>query len=736
MNRLKVARARPRPRIIAIGAAAVVVAGIGIFGITSAFAATSGAITGFGGKCVDVAAASSANGTQIQLYTCNGTGAQQWTVADDGSIQALGKCMDVSAAGTANGTKIQLYDCNGTGAQKWTASNGELINPASGKCLDATGPSSADGTPLQIWACAGSANQLWTLPGGSTTPTTPPVSPTGPTGTTPDFGPNVTIFDPSTPASTIQSKVNSVYGTQQTNQFGSQRFALLFKPGTYNVDVPVGYYTQIAGLGQNPDQVNITGGSVHVDAKWQGGNATQNFWRSAENMELSPSSGRVMWAVSQADPFQRIDVRGTMILDDDSEGSSSNWSSGGYIGNSRVSGLITSGTQQQFLTQDTNMNGGWNGANWNMVFVGDTGAPAGNSFPNPPDTTVAQSPTIREKPYLYVDSANNYSVFVPSLRTNAQGPDWTNGNAPGTSLPISQFYIVKPGDTAATMNAALAGGKNLLVTPGVYHLSQALNVTRANTVILGLGLATLVPDNGATAINTADVDGVDLAGLLISAGTTNSASLVQIGPAGSSASHASNPTVLQDVFFRVGGDVAGKATQSLVINSANTIAQDLWVWRADHGSGVGWNTNTAQNGVVVNGANVTIYGLAVEHYQQYNVIWNGNGGRTYFFQNEMPYDVPNQSAYMNGGTQGWAAYKVGASVTTHEAWGVGSYCFFNVNPSVVNAHAFEVPVTSGVRFHGLMTFSLGGDGTITHIINNSGGPSNSSHNLADLASGP
>jgi hypothetical protein len=733
MNRLKLGR-RPR-RLLAIGAAAAVVVGVGAIGITNALAATSGAITGYGGKCIDVAAASTANGTAIQLYTCNGTTAQAWTVADDGSIQSLGKCMDVTGAGTANGTTIQLYDCNGTAAQKWTASNGELVNTGSGKCLDATGPSSADGTRLQIWTCAGSANQLWNLPGG-TTPTTPPVTPTGPTGTTPDFGPNVTIFDPSTPVSTIQSKVNSVYSTQQTNQFGSQRFALLFKPGTYNVDVPVGYYTQIAGLGQNPDQVNITGGSVHVDAKWQGGNATQNFWRSAENMELSPSGGRVMWAVSQADPFQRIDVRGTMILDDDSEGSSSNWSSGGYIGNSRVSGLITSGTQQQFLTQDTNMNGGWNGSNWNMVFVGDTGAPAGNSFPNPPDTTVSQSPTIREKPYLYVDGSNNYNVFVPALRTNAQGPDWANGTAAGTSLPISQFYIVKSGDTAATMNAALAAGKNLLVTPGVYHLSQALNVTRANTVILGLGLATLVPDGGVSAITTSDVDGVDLAGLLISAGTTNSSSLVTIGPAGSSASHASNPTVLQDVFFRVGGDVAGKATQSLVINSANTIAQDLWVWRADHGSGVGWGTNTAQNGVVVNGANVTIYGLAVEHYQQFNVIWNGNGGRTYFFQNEMPYDVPNQAAYMNGSTQGWAAYKVGASVTSHQAWGVGSYCFFNVNPGVVNAHAFEVPVTSGVQFHGLMTFSLGGDGTITHIINNSGGPSNSSHNLADLASGP
>jgi chitinase len=124
----------------------------------------TGAITGYGGKCVDVAAASSANGTAVQLYTCNGTGAQQWTVASDGSLQALGKCMDVTSAGTANGTKVQLYDCNGTGAQKWTYSNGELINSNSGRCLDATGPSSADGTRLQIWDCTGASNQKWNLP--------------------------------------------------------------------------------------------------------------------------------------------------------------------------------------------------------------------------------------------------------------------------------------------------------------------------------------------------------------------------------------------------------------------------------------------------------------------------------------------------------------------------------------------------------------------------------------------
>jgi hypothetical protein len=124
----------------------------------------TGQIVGLGGKCADVAAASSANGTAVQLYTCNGTGAQQWTVGTDNTIRSLGKCLDVASASTANGARTQLYDCNGTNAQKWTRSGNALVNTGSGKCLDATGPSSADGTPLQIWTCTGSSNQSWTVP--------------------------------------------------------------------------------------------------------------------------------------------------------------------------------------------------------------------------------------------------------------------------------------------------------------------------------------------------------------------------------------------------------------------------------------------------------------------------------------------------------------------------------------------------------------------------------------------
>ncbi len=138
----------------------------------------------------------------------------------------------------------------------------------------------------------------------------------------------------------------------------------------------------------------------------------------------------------------------------------------------------------------------------------------------------------------------------------------------------------------------------------------------------------------------------------------------------------------------------------------------------------------------MNGNNVTMYGLFVEHFQKTQVVWNGNGGRTYFFQNEMPYDVPDQASWMNGSTPGFSAYKVGPDVTSHEAWGLGSYCYFSTNPSVASAHAYEAPNTPGVRFHDMVTVSLNYQGTITHVINTAGPATPSGTKAVNLVSYP
>ncbi|MFJ5218650.1 RICIN domain-containing protein [Streptomyces sp. NPDC088354] len=682
------------------------------------------------GKCVDAAAAATANGTAVQQYACNGTTAQQWQfqATSDGYVRVNNrndatKSWDVTDVSTADGAPVQLWSYSSGANQQWlpveeAGGTYHFVNRNSGKCLDVPSASTADGARVQQYTCNGTAAQSFSL-GSTDAPQNPPG--------TPDLGPNVSVFDPSMSSASIQGRLNQVFGQQESNQFGAQRYALLFKPGSYNVDANVGFYTQVAGLGLSPDDVTING-AVHAEADWFQGNATQNFWRSAENLSVNPTGGTDRWAVSQAAPYRRMHVRGNLQLDD------GGWSSGGLIADSKIDGQVRSGSQQQWLSRNSQW-GSWSGSNWNMVFVGDVNAPA-NTFPSPPYTTVAQSPVTREKPFLYVDSAGAYKVFVPALRTNSQGTTWAGGTPAGSSLSIDEFFVVKPGATATDINGALAQGKNLLFTPGVYHLNQTLNINRADTVVLGLGLATIVPDNGITAVNVADVDGVKIAGLLIDAGTTSSQTLMQVGPAGSAARHTADPTSLHDVFFRIGGAGVGKAAQSLVVNSSDVIGDHMWLWRADHGSGVGWTSNTAANGLIVNGTNVTMYGLFVEHYQQHQVIWNGNGGRTYFFQNEMPYDPPNQASWMNGSVRGYDAYKVGPSVTSHEAWGLGSYCYFNVNPSVVADRAFEAPAVSGVRFHDMVTVSLGGTGTISHVINNTGGPSNSSTNVANLVSGP
>ncbi|WP_371477370.1 RICIN domain-containing protein [Kitasatospora sp. NBC_00315] len=738
------APARPRPpagrirgghpRALAGALAGTLLATLGL-GLTAAPSAHADTLpTGWttvvnkaSGKCVDARAAAATDGTAVQQYSCNGSAAQQWQLqaTDSGNVRVnsqvdASRAWDVTGVSTADSALVQLWSYSGGSNQQWlpVAEGGgwyHFVNRNSGKCLDVPAASAADSVQLGQYTCNGTGAQSFSLG-----------APTPPAGT-PDFGPNVKIFDPSMSASSIQSTLNSVFSQQETNQFGGNRYALLFKPGSYNVDANVGFYTQVAGLGLSPDDVTING-AVHAEADWFQGNATQNFWRDAENLSVNPSGGTDRWAVSQAAPMRRVHVRGDLQLDD------GGWSSGGFLADSKIDGQVRSGTQQQWLSRGDQL-GSWSGSNWNMVFVGVNGAPA-TTFPNPPVTTVGQAPVIREKPFLYVDQAGAYQVFVPALRANASGTSWSGGAAAGSSLPISQFFIAKPGDSAATVNAALAAGKNLLFTPGVFHLSDTLRVTRPDTVVLGLGLATLVPDNGVTAVSVADVDGVKLAGLLIDAGTTSSSVLMQVGPAGSTADHAADPTSLSDVFFRIGGAGVGKAAQSLVVNSNNVIGDHMWLWRADHGSGVGWTSNTAANGLVVNGNDVTMYGLFVEHYQQYQTVWNGNGGRTYFYQNELPYDPPNQAAWTNGSTQGWAAYKVGASVTSHEAWGLGSYAYFNVNPAVVEAHSFEVPNTAGVRFHDMVTVSLGGTGTISHVINNSGAAANSGSNVANLVSYP
>jgi len=565
-------------------------------------------------------------------------------------------------------------------------------------------------------------------------------------GAQPDFGTNVYIFSPSMPQSAIQATVDSIATQQVSNQFGTQRYALLFEPGTYGsstnpLNFQIGYYTEVAGLGQSPNDVVING-SIYVHNQCLGLNNTNcialvNFWRSLSNLTINvttPGFGchnGEFWAVSQAAPMRRVHVNGFTTLMDYCTGPS--YASGGFIADSEFDGsTIINGSQQQWIVRNSKLDGWTNGV-WNQVFSGVVGAPA-QCFPGHkpcggPYTTLPTSPVTREAPYLYIDSNGNYNVFVPSVQLNSSGTTWANGPTPGTSIPIQNFFIASPANSGADITAALASGKNLILTPGVYLLDQTIEVTHPDTVVLGLGFPTLVPQNGIVAMRSvAGSQGVMISGILFDAGPTTSPTLLQIGTGQAGKKNdASDPAVLSDVFFRIGGAAAGSATNSLVVNASDVILDDIWAWRADHGNGVGWTSNTADTGVIVNGDNVTAYGLFVEHYQKYEVLWNGNGGTTVFFQNEMPYDPPSQAAWMEApGVNGWAAFKVADNVSSFSGYGMGSYSFFNQGVNIFAANAFEVPATlppGSLRDLLTIFLSTAGSGGILNVVDNTGGSS-------------
>ena len=529
----------------------------------------------------------------------------------------------------------------------------------------------------------------------------------------PEFGPNVLIFDPSMPSQAIQKKIDAVYATQQHNEFGPQRNALLFLPGDYSVDVPVGFYTEVIGLGASPDATRIAG-NMHADANHEHNNATTTFWRAAEGLSIKPAGGTMRWAVSQAVSLRRVHVRGDLVLHQNR-----GWASGGWMSDSLVDGNVDSGSQQQWISRNCDWKS-WTGSNWNMVFVGVAHPPEG-AWPSPPFTKVARTPVAREKPFLQVNAAGEFSVRVPELYSDSVGITFRGGETAGETIPIARFYIARPDvDTVETINGQLAQGKNLILTPGIYELTAPIRATRPHTVVLGLGFATLRPTKGTAAMTTADADGIEIAGLLFDAGPSESPVLLEVGPEGSRARHAKDPITLHDVFFRVGGAGVGRAKVNLRINSNDTLVDHTWIWRADHGAGVGWELNTSENGLVVNGNEVTIYGLFVEHHQQFQVLWKGNGGKTYFYQSEIPYDPPNQASYTSApGVNGWASYKVADGVTTHEAWGLGVYSVF-IYPDVGLTRAIETPKSPEVRFHDMITVALGDHGAISHVIDDTG----------------
>jgi hypothetical protein len=557
------------------------------------------------------------------------------------------------------------------------------------------------------------------------------------------FGANVTVFDPSQPVSEIQTVLDATHARQVNNEMGTERYAFLFKPGSYGtaenpLQIKVGYYTEISGLGASPTDVVINGKvEVYNRCLADGGTgnclALVNFWRTLSNLSLNINvagqdecrASANFWAVSQAVSMRRLNIGGATLSLMDYCTAGPQFASGGFIADSRLPSVVN-GSQQQWLTRNSEV-GGWSNAVWNQVFSGVVGAPDDAGFPDPPYTTLASTPVSREKPYLFLDGRGRYQVRVPYARRDSRGITWAEGITAGRTIALSDFYVAKPSDSVHTINGQLARGKHLLLTPGVYDIARSIKVWRPDTVVLGIGHATLTAVGGATPLVVADVPGVIIAGVTIDAGPVQSPVLLRIGTRhGFGLSLPGNPTTLSDVYFRVGGPHIGRTTIALEVNSDNVLIDHTWVWRADHGvenltDTERWRTNIGRNGVVVNGDNVTATGLFVEHFQEYNTIWNGENGTTILYQNELPYDPPTQADWMNGDVEGYAGYKVGARVKKHTLHGAGVYVFNQNNPTIHTENGFEVPETPGVRLHHIMTVNLSA-GTIDHVVNGIGDP--------------
>ena len=564
-----------------------------------------------------------------------------------------------------------------------------------------------------------------------------------------DFGPNVRIFNPSMSVAEIEAIADTIYVQQVNDEMGSNRYALLFMPGEYGtlsdpLQIKVGYYTEVSGLGASPTDVTINGKiEVYNRCLGDGGTtncfALNNFWRTISNLSLNivvtgqDDCRRTanFWAVSQAVSMRRVKVRGGNLSLMDYCTAGPQFASGGFIADSDLP-LVINGSQQQWLTRNSKVEL-WTNAVWNQVFAGVEGAPLDADFPNPPYTTLETTPISREKPFLFVDADGAFNVRVPSAQTGTRGISWADGLTAGRTIPLSDFFVAKPGDSVQRINNQLARGRHLLLTPGLYDVARSIEVKRADTVVLGIGHATLTAVSGAIPLKVADVPGVIIAGVTIDAGSVESPVLLQVGKknGNNGVPHVdpANPTTLSDVYFRVGGPHIGKADVALEVNSDHVLIDHTWVWRADHGiegftQGVNgdtdrWNTNIGRNGAIINGHNVTATGLFVEHFQEYNTIWNGEGGTVILYQNELPYDPPTQADWMHDGVEGWAGYKVADHVTTHNLYGGGVYVFNQNNPSIHTENGFEVPVTPGVQLYHIMTVNLSA-GTIDHVVNGIG----------------
>lgn len=540
----------------------------------------------------------------------------------------------------------------------------------------------------------------------------------------------------------------STLNDPEAGQFSSERLALLFKPGVYdNVSVSVGYYVQVLGLGERVQDVVFNGYGPYclaMGAKPSPG-SLNNFWRGAENF-LHNGTWGMYWAVSQAAPLRRVRVASNLTLFDGTA-----WASGGFMADVQVDGATKLGGQQQWFTRNAKLNTPdpkVMGGAWNMVFVGTEGAPP-STYPNGEDqapayTNEPQTPIIAEKPYITIGEDGRYSLQVPPVdrsRVGASFDNLTRGGGVARSIPFEQVFVAKSGvHSAQDISAKLILGFHVVFSPGIYALSSTLSVSHPGQVLLGIGMATLVPPlDGSPCVRVASsTPGVRVAGLLFQAAATQATSTVAVSsllewgsPGVEDPGSPADPGVMSDLFMRAGGpgnDTAIGVDVMVRIHSGMVVGDNLWLWRADHTAGGHLTVDPeyhVKSGLEVVGRDVTMYGLFVEHTLEDLTVWRGEGGTVYFYQSELPYGI---------GPGDWrhSGYVVEDGVRSHQAYGVGVYSYFRDHPAAVES-GIRAPPTDGVRFLNSFTRYLNGHEGILHVLNGKGPAATPAVRLARVA---
>jgi hypothetical protein len=521
----------------------------------------------------------------------------------------------------------------------------------------------------------------------------------------PQWPPTVHVFGPD--SDDIEATVQRLYGGKAWSQavYQEQRAALFFKPGRYTTDVPVGYYTTVHGLGAAPGDVSLEGPrGVHQGELGDPGANSATFWRSAENLANRPTSGRTLWSVSQAAPLRRMVVEGDLVFGTaaDTQGS------GGFVSGVQVTGVLNFTMQQQWIARNCELGAGGTSffedppRSVNFVFVGTSGAPEPTTActnsavdpvsPVPQELVVDRAPLSMEKPFITIDGGGKYHLVTPRAWADTRGVQWDLNRTRSHTDGFERVFVASNATAVTEINAKLAAGLHVVLAPGVYSLPEPIRIGRPGSryqVLLGLGMATLVPENGGAAVEVS-APGVRVAGILLQAGPVTSKALITVGSS-PAAGEASNPILLADVFARVGGPgvdpetglgPAVSATMMMEVNASHVVLDNVWLWRADIANA--GRSRDCNHSLVVNGHNVTAFGLAAEHVQSDNTVWNGEHGRVYFYQAELDGLAHKLIDHTPGfGPDGVSGYRVNAKA--HEAVGVGVYCWFSSPGIIVQA---------------------------------------------------